>query len=128
MKTHAKIAASEWAVMRVVWEEHPVTANTIIEVLSKSTDWTPETIRTLINRLMKKGVLGHEREGRAYVYTPLVDEADCVRSESQSFLQRVYGGAAKPMLVGLIEECDLSAEDIESLRDILDKKAEGGTE
>ena len=71
------------------------------------------------NRLVKQGALGFEKQGRAYLYHPLVNEADCVRAESRSFLSRVYGGALLPMLAHFIEEENLSPEEIEELRRIL---------
>jgi len=119
MKGLPRISESEWQVMRVLWSQAPATANVVVAALADSTTWKPKTIKTLINRLVKKGALGFEKQGRAYLYHPLVDEADCVRAESRSFLSRVYGGALLPMLAHFIEEENLSPEEIEELRRIL---------
>jgi len=119
MKGLPRISESEWQVMRVLWSCDCATANEVVDLLAGSTAWKPKTIKTLINRLVKKGALGFEKQGRAYLYHPLVDEADCVRAESRSFLSRVYGGALLPMLAHFIEEENLSPAEIEELRRIL---------
>ena len=122
MESIPKISESEWLVMKKIWGENPITANNIIEVLSDTTTWSPKTIKTLLNRLMKKGAVGYESRGREYHYFPLIEEAVCVKEESRSFLKRVFGGAIKPMLATLVESKDLSAEDIEELKRILENK------
>lgn len=121
MKTIPKISESEWIVMKAIWDDNPVTANRLVDILSE-TDWKPNTIKSLLNRLVKKGVVGHESIGRVYHYYPLIEETLLVKTESLSFLQRVFGGAIQPMLATLIESEDLTPEDIEDLRLILDKK------
>jgi BlaI family penicillinase repressor len=121
MKSIPKISESEWVVMKAIWNENPVTANRVVDVLSE-TAWKPNTIKSLLNRLVKKGVVGHESIGRVYHYYPLVEETLLVKTESHSFLKRVFGGAIQPMLVTLIEGEDLSSEDIEDLKQILEKK------
>ena len=122
MQKTPKISDAEWQVMRVTWSKSPITANEVVEALSPSTTWKPKTIMTLINRLVKKGALGFEKNGRAYRYSPLVEESECVRSESRSFLERVYGGALQPMLANFLEDGELSREEIEELKRILDQK------
>ena len=117
-----KISESEWLVMKIIWNKNPITSNRVVEALSGSTPWKPKTIKTLINRLVKKGAVGYESEGREYLYYPLIEEAVLVKAESRSFLKRVFGGAIKPMLATMVESEDLSAEDIKELKRILDKK------
>jgi BlaI family penicillinase repressor len=122
MKSMPKISESEWLVMKEIWGEHPITANDIVGVLSDTTTWSPKTIKTLLTRLVKKGAVGYEAQGREYHYYPLIEEDVLVKEESRSFLQRVFGGTIKPMLATLVESEDLSAEDIEELKRILEKK------
>jgi BlaI family penicillinase repressor len=117
-----KISESEWTVMKALWAENPVTANRIVDIVSESTTWKPNTIKSLLNRLVKKGVVGYENIGRVYHYFPLIEESILVKAESQSLLKRVFGGAARPLLVTLIESEDLSDEDIEEIKRVLDKK------
>ena len=122
MKGTPKISEAEWEVMKALWSESPLTANTIVEKLTATTHWKATTIRTLINRLVEKRAVGYEKKSREYLYYPLVAEAECIRAESNSFLRRVYRGALNPILSAFIENEELSPEDIEALKRILQKK------
>ena len=122
MKTLPKISESEWLVMRVLWSNGSLTANEVVKELTGKTKWKPKTIKTLITRLMKKGAVKFEKEGRKYRYYPAVSQAECVRMERRSFVRRVYGGTTKPMLAAFLEDAKLSAEDISELRKILEQK------
>jgi len=108
--------------MKVLWEHSPRTANEIVESLSKKTPWKRETIRTLINRLVRKKAVAFEKKDRQYHFFPLATEADCVRAETNSFLRRVRVSAIEPMLAAFVEEQHLSAEQIVRLKQILDRK------
>jgi BlaI family penicillinase repressor len=130
MQQLPQISDAEWQVMKAIWAETPCTANQIVEHLSKDTAWRPKTIKTLINRLLKKKVLGFQidpQDKKTYHYYPLFSEQECVRAESQSFLRRVFGGSPHMMLANFIEECELSPEDIAGLRQILEEKAKRKT-
>ncbi len=122
MKTLPKISESEWLVMRVLWSNGSLTANEVVKELAGKTKWKPKTIKTLITRLMKKGAVKFEKEGRKYRYYPAVSQAECVRMERRSFVRRVYGGTTRPMLAAFLEDAKLSAEDISELRKILEQK------
>jgi len=120
MRRTPKISEAEWEVMKVLWESSPLTANEIVETLSKGTRWQRETIRTLINRLVQKKAVAFDRKGRQYHYYPVLAEAECVKAETRSLLRRFRGGAIEPMLAALVEEQRLSAEQVARLRQILD--------
>ena len=122
MSKMPKISESEWQVMKVIWDENPITSNRVVEVLSDSTPWNPKTIKTLLSRLVQKGAVGHENEGRSYLYYPLIEETVLAKAESQSFLKRVFRGALKPMIATMVESEDLTEEEIEELRHLLSKK------
>lgn len=83
-----QISEAEYEVMKIVWKEAPVSTNTVTEILTKATDWSPKTIQTLLKRLVTKGALTYEKQGRVFVYTPLVEETSYVRQKSRSFLKR----------------------------------------
>ena len=117
-----KISEAEWEVMKIVWADSPRTSNQIIEALESTKDWKPKTIKTLISRLVSKNALGFTEEGRKYLYYPLVNENEGVCAENQTFLSKVYNGAIKNMLVSFIKESDLSKDDIEDLKRILDER------
>lgn len=122
MKDLPKISDAEWQVMKIIWDQSPLTANDIAEKLANEIDWSPRTIKTLLNRLMNKKALGVQQEGRIYYYYPLVSREECARLERDSLLKKVYNGALKPMLAAFLEEQDLSPREIEELRQILDRK------
>jgi len=121
MKTHPGISEAEWLVMRVCWAAAPISAQDIIERLGAQADWHPKTVKTLLGRLVKKGALGFKKEGRAYLYHPLVAERDCVTAESKSFLDRVFGGSLHPMLAHFVESKKLSPKEITELKRLLGK-------
>ena len=125
MKNLPKISDSEWQVMCVLWSKGAMTATEVVEELDGRTKWKPKTVKTLIDRLVKKGAVKFEKEGRRHRYYPAVGRAECIATERQSFIRRVYGGITKPMLAAFLEDAELSAEDIYELKEILEEKAEG---
>jgi len=120
-----RIADSEWRVMQVLWLHGPLTANEVVDKLAGEVKWTPRTIKTLIGRLVKKGAVRFQEEGTRYRYSPAVGESECVRSETQSFVRRVYQGAMKPALAAFLEDADLSPQEIKELQEILEQKRKG---
>lgn len=124
-KTLPRIADSEWRVMQVLWEQGPRTANEIVNALAGEVKWKPRTIKTLIGRLVKKGAVKVTAEGYRYQYNAAVGESECIRSETKSFVQRVYQGAMSPALAAFLEDAELSAQEIDDLQEILDKKKGG---
>ena len=124
MKKLPRISESEWLVMRLLWSKSPMAAQEIFEQLDGTTEWKPKTVKTLIDRLVKKGAVKFEKDGRRYMYYPAVGRAECVATERRSFARRVYGGTVKPMLAAFLEDAELSADDISELKKILEQKAE----
>jgi BlaI family transcriptional regulator, penicillinase repressor len=122
MRNTPNISNSEWHVMRVFWEHSPLTANQVIDAMADDTTWKSRTVKTLINRLVKKGALTFEADGRTYLYSPTVNEENCVRSEGRSFLQRTFAGALMPMLVHFIEDESLTHTEIDELKKLLEDK------
>ena len=122
MNRTPRISEAEWEIMKICWSRPPVSAQEIIDALAAQDDWHPKTVKTLLNRLVKKRALGFQKDGRAYLYHPLVAEKDCVSAESQSFLDRVFGGSLKPMLSHFFENRKLSPADIAELKSLLKRK------
>ena len=116
-----KISETEWKVMRIIWSNPYITANEVIDILDNSVEWKPKTVKTLLNRLLNKGAIDFEKEGREYKYYPLVSEDQCIKEENKSFLDRVYNGAFKTMIANFIEDQTLSKDDINDLKKLLEK-------
>lgn len=114
-----RISEAEWEIMKICWGRSPISAQDIVDQLVAQDDWHPKTVKTLLNRLVKKRALGFEKDGRAYRYHPLVTEKDCVSAESKSFLDRVFGGSLSPMLAHFAESRRLSADEIAELKSLL---------
>ncbi|MGG1680193.1 BlaI/MecI/CopY family transcriptional regulator [Neobacillus sp. NRS-1170] len=121
-KIDCKISDAEWIVMKVLWEEAPLTAAKIIEALSSNTEWSPKTIHSLISRLVKKGALGVNKEMPQYEFYPLVDKRDVILEETRSFIQKVFDGSLHLMLANFIKDEKISEKEIEELQRLLDKK------
>src|SRR5262245_43657040 len=123
MRKCPRISEKEWDIMKVIWaSQGPTPANEIIEKLQAVEKWHPKTAKTLIGRLVKKGALTFKKTGRTYLYNPLAKETECVRAASESFLDRIFGGALKPMLAHFVAHKRLSPRELGELKAILDKK------
>ncbi len=124
MKNVPRISETEWEVMKVVWVKAPCSAGEIISALMDvDPTWHPKTVKTFLNRLVGKRALGFRKEGRAYLYRPLVTESACVNIASETFLDRVFGGALQPMLAHFVEHRRLSTDEIRELKKLLKEKA-----
>jgi len=121
MNRKPRISETEWEIMKVLWIQSPASAQDIIDALSVREEWHPKTVKTLLNRLVKKGALGFRKAGRLYIYRPLVSENECVTAASESFLERVFGGSLKPMLAHFAETRKLSPAEIAELKRLLKK-------
>jgi len=117
-----KISDSEWEIMKCIWANYPITTNEIIDKLFAKTQWKPTTVKTMLSRLVKKQVIDYKKVNRTFEYFPLVAEEDCMRAESKSFLSKVYNGALNTMLASFIEEEEMTDDDIEELKRMLDMK------
>lgn len=117
-----KISESEWKLMHLLWNESPLTIGDMVEQLEKDTGWKPRTIKTLISRLIQKGAVAVKVEGRSNLYYPVAPMDECVQNENTSFLNKVYSGTLNRMFLSFIQQSELSNEDIDELKRILDEK------
>lgn len=122
MNSLPQISEAEFEIMKVIWDNSPINTKEIVDIVSKSSNWNMRTIHTLIARLEKKGAVGHNKEGRIYIYYPIIKKADYIKSESKTFLNKFYNGAANKMVMNFIENNMLSLEEIEELKNILNEK------
>lgn len=114
-----KIADSEWEIMKIIWKSPNITSTEIIKEVQKTKDWKASTIKTLINRLLKKEVIGFNQQGKEYSYFPLVGEAQYVNEESENFINRVFNGSISSMLVNFVNSNKLTDDDLEELKKFL---------
>ncbi|HWV99432.1 MAG TPA: CopY/TcrY family copper transport repressor [Candidatus Acidoferrum sp.] len=122
MKASIRITDAEWEVMRIVWGQAPVPASTVADALEKRKHWSLATVRTLLRRLVNKGALDQQQEGKRFLYRPRISMDDCVRKESESFLDRVMGRTPPATVLALVEKANLSKDDIQELRRLLKEK------
>ena len=115
------ISDAEWEVMEILWRRSPQSPNEIIEAL-KAREWAPTTIRTMLDRLAKKKVVEARKDGKNLLFRPLLNRDECVQEESESFLRRVFEGAAHPLLIHFTSKAKLSPEQIKELQRILKQK------
>ncbi|EKN71603.1 penicillinase repressor [Neobacillus bataviensis LMG 21833] len=127
MKEIPQISEAEYEVMKVIWNFEPISTPEVVEKLSSKSDWKPNTIHTMLARLVKKKALHVRKDGRVFTYTSLVEKHEYVEQKSKSFLQQFFGGTLNSMILNFIENDKLSNEDISELKKILsmrDKKGE----
>jgi BlaI family penicillinase repressor len=109
--------------MEALWESSPQTASELARNLRPTTQWADNTVRTLLTRLVEKGALTtDENASRTRTFVPLVTRETCVRAESQTFLDRVFGGAAKPLLVHFAQNAKLTTAEVRELKKLLDQQ------
>lgn len=116
------MSQAELVVMQIIWDLGSATANQVIDALPKGIGWKPKTAQTLLARLVQKRALRFEKIRREYLFHPLIDRRDYVVSEARSFLQRFFNGEVAPFLSCLLENEELSKEEVAELRRILESK------
>lgn len=119
-----RISDAEWEVMQVVWDLKSATAAEVIERLTPQTGWSHRTVRTLLSRLVQKGVLSADEDGHKNRYRSAVSRKRCVREASQSFLEKIFAGDPAELLVHFVQTSRISPEQIEQLKRLLDQKLE----
>lgn len=116
------ITYAEWEVMRVVWANDRVTSKKVISVLQEKMDWTQSTIKTILGRLVEKGVLNTEHEGRKFIYTANIEETEAVRDYTEDIFNRICNKKVGNVIGSIIKDHVLSFDDIDRLEKILEMK------
>ena len=114
-----RISGAEHEVMEVLWREAPLTATEVAERVPAERGWSLRTVKTLLARLLAKGALIHEEQGRRYLYRPAVARDDYVAGESRRLLDRLFGGRVTPLVAHLAEHDSLSERDIAEIEALL---------
>jgi BlaI family penicillinase repressor len=124
MKALPRIADTEWLVMEFAWTQGEFTTADASATLGAAHGWSESTVKTLVQRLERKGALTSMAEGRRFRYRPAVRREDCTRQRTRGLAERLFGGATGSLLVHLVQDTDLSKDDIAALRRALTKKEE----
>ena len=109
-----RITEAESAVMEVLWDAAPQGAAEVAAALPHK-DWSDRTVKTLLARLVEKGALRAEPEGRRYLYTPLIERAAHRREAVAGLSRRLFGGRAAPMVAHLAEADEIAPDDLDAL-------------
>ncbi len=114
-----QISEAEYEVMKVLWKHAPINTNEVTDMLTKTIGWNPKTIHTLLKRLAQKGAITYEKEGRVFVYTPIVKEDEYLKKANDHFLNRFYNGKISSMVTNYMNNEQLKQDELEELRKLL---------
>ena len=118
--TKHAITDSEYSIMKILWNsEKTMSVSDIVKALDEN-DWTPSTISTFLQRLLKKNIISCEKKGNANLYYPILKQEDYNISETKNFLSKMYKGSVKNLVAALYEKKQLSKEELSELRDMFD--------
>lgn len=116
-----KITEAEWTVMRVFWQLGEASLGDVVRALEDQLDWKPRTVQSLMRRLVEKGALIAESQGRDFRYRPAFTQDECQVDEGKTFLQRVFDGRLTPFVAAMVEKEGISRDEIRELRALLDQ-------
>lgn len=123
MKEKIQISEAELEVMKLLWKNEKMTSSEIVSELLKASEWKAKTILTLINRLVKKGAVQAKKEnGKAFIYSANIDEGEYKTEQSNSLINKLFNGSISLMVSNFVKSNDISNEDIEELKKILESR------
>lgn len=120
-----EISEAESIVMQVLWQHSPASSEEVVAALARSQDWQEATIKTLLNRLLKKGAIHAEKEGRRYLYTPRLQREQWLSQESEGLLARLFDGRVAPLVAHFGKHRKLSRKDIAELKQLIEELGHG---
>jgi predicted transcriptional regulator len=120
-----RISTAESEIMKALWAKSPMTAEEITVALADDQNWAEGTVKALLNRLLKKNAIAADKEGRRFLYRPMVAQGDYVHAESQGLLDRLFEGRLAPLVSHFSQRERLSDEDVAELRRILEAHDDG---
>ena len=118
-KPTVELTESEWSVIKAVWETEPCTAPAIQEKLFPPTGWHYSTVRTLMDRMVAKGVLKAKKAGKLTIYQSVVTRAEAQRGELFYALKHAFNGALTPLVQCLLDTHDVSHAELDALKKII---------
>lgn len=119
MPNQIAISEAESVVMEALWSTSPQTAEEVAVSIAQERDWQEATVKTLLNRLLKKGAVRAEKDGRRYLYSPVLTRDQWLDSESRGFLDRLFDGRVAPLVAHFSRHRKLGKKDIEELKQLI---------
>ena len=125
--TSTQLGRVQLLIMQVLWDKKRATAREITETICEREAIAHSTVQTLLRGLEEKSAVGHEAEGRTFVFFPLVEENQFKKSATRDFIERVFGGNVATLMAHLLNEDDnVTREDIDEIRDLIKKRSKVG--
>ena len=118
-----RVSESEKIVMEVLWQESPLSSGDVVGRL-QSQGWNEKTVKTFLNRLVKKQVVSFARDGRRYLYSPSVARDEVLSEQSAGFLDQVFNGDMKELLATFVQNKKLSVDELDYLKKLLDSEGQ----
>ncbi len=118
-KKNIELFDSEWAIMRIVWDKQPCAAPTVQELLQKEKGWAYTTVKTIMDRMVKKGLLKTQKIRNLYLYSSAISESQAKKSEIMKTVKRAFNGTLTPMMQFLIENDELSENEYKQLEQLI---------
>jgi BlaI family transcriptional regulator, penicillinase repressor len=118
-----RITGAEWAILKVVWEQEPCAAGTVQEELAASRNWAYSTVKTTMDRMVAKGLLATKAIRNLTLFSARITRAEAQRGELKRLIQRAFDGALTPLIHFLVEEENLTAEEIAELRKLINRRS-----
>lgn len=115
------ISKAEFEVLEVLWQEHPAAAVDIVARLNEKKTWHEKTVKTLLNRLVKKQAVSFVKEQRRYLYSPLFEREQYTQQASKSLVERLFSGEISPLVAGFAKNKTLKRDDVEALKSLIDQ-------
>lgn len=114
-----RVSAAEAIVMEALWRRQPQSADEVVAAVAEGQDWSEATVKTLLNRLLSKGAVAADKDGRRYLYRPVLAREDYVLDESTSLIGRLFGGSVSSLVTHFSEREKLSPDDIAELKRLI---------
>jgi len=118
-----RVSESEQIGMEILWQESPLGSGDVVSRLHDQ-GWNEKTVKTFLNRLVKKQVVSFTRDGRRYLYSPNIARDEVLSEESSGFLNRVFNGDMKELLATFVQNKQLSSDELDYLKRLLDSEEE----
>jgi BlaI family penicillinase repressor len=119
------ISDAESIVMEVIWRRNPIITDEVVAELAHHAKWQEPTVKTLLNRLLKKGAISAQKEGRRYLYSPVLKRDQWLAAESKGFLDRLFDGRLVPLVSHFSQHRKLSKKEIADLKRLIQELDDG---